>query len=194
MLAVAGGAWALFGRDSSKDDTSAIGPKVPSATPTKLIGPQVPGATSKATSKATTTPTSVGPVAATHSVSATATATPKATPPAAVVATTPPAAPTAAPTKAPVVTPPATKPVTKPPVTAPQQGGTVAKKDYTFRVARGDTLWELTKRALSQTGRSTSNATVARYVHKLYRANVGVIGSDPNLILPGQTIVWPSGL
>ena len=45
VLAVAGGAWALFGRDSTKDDTTtAIGPKLPSVAPTKLIaGPRVPG-------------------------------------------------------------------------------------------------------------------------------------------------------
>ena len=76
----------------------------------------------------------------------------------------------------------------------PQQGGTVAKKAYTFKVARGDTLWELTQSALRSTGRSTSNASTAAYVAKLYSANRSVIGSDPDLILVGTTITWPVGL
>jgi len=73
-------------------------------------------------------------------------------------------------------------------------GGTVAKKAYTFKIARGDTLWDLTKRALAATGRSTSNADVAAHVTKLYQANQSVIGSNPDLIYPGQVIVWPAGL
>jgi nucleoid-associated protein YgaU len=178
VLAVAGGAWALFGRSSSKSDAAAIGPKVPSSTaPQRPAGPVVPG----------TIPTSPGPVAATAGATATqpaATTSPKPAPTKAPVATTP------QPTRA-----PASKPTpAAPPVTAPQQGGTVAKKAYTFRVARGDTLWELTQSALRSTGRSTSNASTAAYVAKLYSANRAVIGSDPDLILVGTTITWPAGL
>jgi nucleoid-associated protein YgaU len=61
-------------------------------------------------------------------------------------------------------------------------------------VARGDTLWDLTKQALRATGRSTSNANVASHVAKLYQANRATIGSDPNLILVGATIQWPASL
>jgi nucleoid-associated protein YgaU len=181
VLAVAGGAWALFGRDSKKTDTAAIGPTVPSATaPQHPVGPVVPGITPKATP-------SPGPVA-TASATAPAVAT---------------ASPKPAPTKAPVATPsakpptspaPQPKPVSKPPVTAPQQGGTVTKKPFTFKVARGDTLWALTKTALHSTGRSTSNANVVAYVAKFYSANKAQIGSDPNLILVGMTISWPASL
>jgi hypothetical protein len=183
VLAVAGGAWALFGRDSKKTNTAAIGPTVPSATaPQHPAGPVVPGITPKATP-------SQGPVA---------TASAPATAP--VVATT---SPTPAPTKALVATPsakpttspaPQPKPVSKPPITAPQQGGTVTKKAFTFKVARGDTLWALTKTALRSTGRATSNANVVAYVAKLYSANKAQIGSDPNLILVGVTISWPASL
>ena len=168
MLAVAGGAWALLGRSSSKSDAAAIGPKVPAATaPQRPAGPVVPG----------TTPKSPGPVAATAAVTATQPA-----------ATT---SPKPAPTKAPV---PTASPEPAAPVTGPQQGGTVTKKAYTFKIARGDTLWEITQTALRSTGRSTSNASTAAYVAKLYAANRSVIGSDPDLILVGTTVTWPAGL
>ncbi len=195
MLAVAGGAWALFGRDEKPTDASAIGPKVPTSAPTRpAFGPVAPGQTTPAA----VTPTSTKPVAATAAATATSKPAPSKAPVATAAATTAPTkAPTgatAAPTKAPTVGPTAPKPVAKPSVTEPQQGGTVAKKDYTFKVARGDTLWELTEQILTDTGRPTLNATVAAHVAKFYQLNAKVIGSDPNLILPGQVLVWPAGL
>lgn len=181
VLAVAGGAWALFGRDSKESPTTAIGPTVPTSAPANpVFGPLAPGTTSKPKPTATVTPTSTGTVAATKPA---ATPTPKATPTKAVVRT---AAPV--PTKAPAVQ------VPTPPAAGSQQGGTVAKKAYTFRVARGDTLWNLTKQALSDTGRSTSNANIATYVQKFYAQNTEVIGSDPDFIVPGQRLIWPAGL
>ncbi|MCU1595881.1 MAG: hypothetical protein JWO12_3273 [Frankiales bacterium] len=189
VLAVAGGAWALFGRDDNKSPT-AIGPKVPTAAPAApVFGPVAPGKAVKP--GAAVTPTSLGPVAATASAKPAATKAPSAAPSKAAVKTIP----TVAPTKAPAPKPVAPKPaVVTPQVTGPQQAGTVAKRAYTFRVARGDTLWSLTKKALSRTGRPTSNANVTAFVDKLYAQNRGVVGSNPNLIVPGQTIVWPSGL
>jgi nucleoid-associated protein YgaU len=191
VLAVAGGAWVLFGQDSSTKSTTAIGPEVPSSAPTaRPIGPVVPGSTPKA---APTKPTAIGPVAA--PTKAAATTPPKATPAPAVAQTKAPVvAPSAAPKPPPVVKPPVAKPVAAPPVKGPQVGGTVAKKAYTFKIARGDTLWQLTSQTLSATGRSTSNANVSAYVTKLYQRNHGVIGSNPNLIVPGQALVWPAGL
>ncbi|MCW2672928.1 MAG: Peptidoglycan-binding lysin domain protein [Frankiales bacterium] len=177
MLAVAVGAWALFGRSGSHSDTpTAIGPKVPTGTsaPQQPIGPIVPGTTPK--------PTTAGPAA-----TPVATASPTPAPSQALVAT---------PSVRPVATSPALqpKPVIQPPVTSPQQGGTAAKKAFTFKVTRGDTLWGFTKTALRSTGRATSNADIAAYVAKLYSANKSLIGPDPNLILVGQTISWPAGL
>jgi nucleoid-associated protein YgaU len=191
VLAVAGGAWVLFGQSSTKKSTTAIGPKVPSAASTPpVIGPVVPGTTPKA---APAKPTAIGPVAA--PTKAAATIPPKVTPTPAVAPTKAPVvAPTAAATTPPVAKPPVAKPVAVPPVTAPQVGGTVAKKAYTFKIARGDTLWRLAKQTLSDTGRSTSNASVVSFVNQLYQHNRGVVGSDPNFIVPGQTIVWPTGL
>ena len=184
VLAVAGGAWALFGRDSG-DSTSASSPATTTSSPARPAGPVVPGTTPKTTTAPThrTTPTA-GPAAAT------------ATQPAAT--TSPTSAPSPSKSSAPVASPsasPAARPPSStPPVTGPQRGGTVTKKAFTFHVARGDTLWALTKQALRSTGRSTSNANVASYVAKLYQANKASIGSDPNLILVGSTISWPASL
>ncbi|MDX6267613.1 MAG: resuscitation-promoting factor RpfA [Frankiales bacterium] len=183
VLVVAGGAWALFGRSGTKSASAVIGPKVPTgasaAAPQRPVGPIVPGTTPKATAG-----TAQGPVATTV-----ATASPSPAPSQALVATpTVNSVATTAPTKA------ATSPAPQPPITAPQQGGTVAKKAFTFKVARGDTLWGFTKTALRSTGRSTSNAEVAAYVTKLYSANASRIGADPDLIIVGMTISWPAGL
>ena len=194
VLAVAGGAWALFGRDDKKSP-NAIGPTVSTAAPAApVFGPVQPGTAGKPT--ATVTPTSVGPVAASASAKPAATKAPTAAPTKAAVKTTATAAPVPTPTvTAPATTPPVvTPPVVTPPVTGPQQGGTVAKKAYTFKVARGDTLWNYTKRTLEMTGRKASNANVTAFVDKLYAHNRGVIGTNPNLIVPGEAIVWPSGL
>ncbi|MEO6203772.1 MAG: hypothetical protein ABIO67_00070, partial [Mycobacteriales bacterium] len=204
VLAVAGVAWVAFGRDTSKNNVTANGPTT-SAPANPILGPVAPGAATSS-NKPTVSPTSTRPVAAPGAATASASAAPVVKPTAAPVATLAPTAapskapvagpvaPTAAPTQAPVVQPPAPAPVAKPPVTAPQQVGTVAKKDYTFKVARGDTLWELTTRVLNETGRSTSNANVVAYVNKLYQANKATIGSNPNLIVIGATLAWPSGL
>ncbi len=175
MLAVAAGAWALLGRDENKITT---GPSVSTSAPTApVLGPVVPGTKPKPT----VTATSTKPAAPTKAAATTAST--KAPTRIGPVTSAPPAA-----------RPPVSAPVAKPSISAPQQGGTVAMKDYTFRVARGDTLWSFAQRALAATGRSTSNATTAAFVPRLFQSNSGVVGSDPNLIQPGQTIVWPTGL
>lgn len=183
VLAVAGGAIALFGRD---DKPMSIGSPVPSGSPTKpVFGPVAPGTTPKPRVSATST----RPVA---TASAVASAPSSPAPTKAAVPTKAPT-PVATPPVAPVAKPPA-PPVAQPPPDGSQQGGTVAKKAYTFKVARGDTLWDFTKKALAATGRSTSNANVAAYVTKLYQSNQSEVGGNPDLIHPGQTIVWPTGL
>lgn len=171
VLAVAGGAWVLFGREGDKGTTAAVGPAVSTSAPGKpVIGPVAPPAAKKPTVSAT----AVGPVA-------------------------PSKAPAPAPTKAaPAKAAPAKAAPVKAAPAAPVPGapsqGTVAQRAYTFRVARGDTLWTYTVRVLRDTGRSTANATVASFVATLYAHNSGVIGSNPNLIVPGQTITWPAGV
>ncbi|MGZ6793821.1 MAG: hypothetical protein ACXVFV_12765 [Mycobacteriales bacterium] len=172
VLAVAGGAWVLFGREGENGTTAAIGPAVSTTAPaTKVIGPVAPTAVRTPAVRAT----SVRPVG--------------------------PAVPSAAPTSAaPAKAPAPTKAAAKPAVPAKAapagaaQQGTVAQRAYTFRVTRGDTLWGYTLQVLRDTGRSTADASVASFVGVLYAHNSGVIGSDPNLIVPGQTITWPAGV
>ena len=209
VLAVAGGAWALLGRDGNKTKTTALGAPVSRATvststPTApVLGPKVPAAAETTPAATAASPTSLGPVAAATASTIgpigpprlAATATPKPVPTKVAVSTSPTpvvTTPAAAPTRpAPVASKPAE---VAPPARAPQQAGRAAKVAYTFRIAPGDTLWHVTKTGLAQTGRSTSNANVATYLQKMYASNRAVIGPNPNLIVPGQAIVWPAGL
>jgi nucleoid-associated protein YgaU len=55
-------------------------------------------------------------------------------------------------------------------------------------VTPGDTLWEIAEAAL---GAGVSDAQVAVAVAELYSANRGVVGDDPDLILPGQVLELP---
>lgn len=52
----------------------------------------------------------------------------------------------------------------------------------TYTVKPGDTLWAIAKRTLGDGSRW----------REVYEANVSVIGKDPNLILPGQTLRLPA--
>ncbi len=187
VVAVAGGAWALFGRGGKNGSPTASRPTTTTSSPanspgSSLFGPVAPA--SKATPVATP--------------AATPAATPKPTPTSTRPASTPkPAAvgkPTAQPSSTPAPVTTTAPPAATPPATGSPQAGTVAKKNYTFTVARGDTLWKLAADALRATGRSTSNTSIANHLAELYAHNAAVIGSNPNLILPGQTVVWPAGL
>jgi nucleoid-associated protein YgaU len=190
VLAVAGGAWALFGRDEG-GSTAATGTPVTTSSAGRPAGPVVPGSVPTSTRPTSTTPKTTptaGPAAATATQPA-ASVRPTPAPSSSSAPVIASASPAAKPTR-----PAASEPATQPPVTGPQQGGTVTKKAFTFRVARGDTLWGLTKQALSATGRPTTNADVASYVVKLYQANQAVIGGNPDLILVGSTLHWPASL
>lgn len=56
-------------------------------------------------------------------------------------------------------------------------------------VRRGDTLWDIATRHL---GPDSGAAEVAAEWPRWYAANRGVIGEDPDLLLPGQRLVAPS--
>ncbi|WP_202879566.1 LysM peptidoglycan-binding domain-containing protein [Serinicoccus kebangsaanensis] len=56
-------------------------------------------------------------------------------------------------------------------------------------VRRGDTLWDLAARHL---GPEATVAEVAQEWPRWYAANRGVIGADPDLLLPGQELVVPA--
>lgn len=63
-----------------------------------------------------------------------------------------------------------------------------ATSDAEVVVRRGDTLWSISARRL---GPGTSPAHIAAAWPRLYAANRGVIGTDPNLIRPGQRLTVP---
>ena len=65
----------------------------------------------------------------------------------------------------------------------PAGGGTT-----TVVVRPGDTLWSLAEHRLPA---SSSTAEVVDLVARLHRRNSAVIGSDPDLIRPGQRLVSP---
>lgn len=56
-----------------------------------------------------------------------------------------------------------------------------------YTVLPGDTLWDITAKVL----RTDDQRVIARCWPKLHRANVDVIGRDPNLIRPGQVLYIP---
>ena len=58
----------------------------------------------------------------------------------------------------------------------------------TVVVERGDCLWSLAAAALP---RAATAARIARHTQRWYRANAGVIGADPDLLLPGTRLHPP---
>jgi nucleoid-associated protein YgaU len=61
--------------------------------------------------------------------------------------------------------------------------------EQTVVVRRGDTLWAIARTRL---GSRADVASTAREVRRWHGANRGVIGSDPDLIHPGQRLDAPS--
>lgn len=57
-----------------------------------------------------------------------------------------------------------------------------------YEVAPGDTLWDIAHRAL---GAEATTAEIGAYWRAIYAANAAVVGDDPDLIHPGQTLDLP---
>src|SRR4051794_10515500 len=73
------------------------------------------------------------------------------------------------------------------PVPARPVGHPPAVSRQRVEVRQGDSLWRLAE----QRSRPGTEQDVARLVARTYRANRGVIGADPDLILPGQRLQIP---
>lgn len=63
----------------------------------------------------------------------------------------------------------------------PRVDNTVQPKTYTVKVKSGDCLWNIAKKYYGNGSQYT----------KIYNANKGVIGGNPNLIYPGQVLTIP---
>jgi nucleoid-associated protein YgaU len=58
-------------------------------------------------------------------------------------------------------------------------------------VVRGDCLWDLAEARLRASGAEATPAAVASAVQAWWSVNADVIGSDPDLIHPGQVLRAP---
>ncbi len=81
---------------------------------------------------------------------------------------------------------PATTHSASTPTAAPADAGPSGR----VRVRPGDTLWAIAARSLPD---SASDADVAAATVAWHRANLDVIGADPDLIVPAQLLAPPSG-
>ncbi|WP_425956364.1 LysM peptidoglycan-binding domain-containing protein [Xylanimonas sp. McL0601] len=103
-------------------------------------------------------------------------------PASAAVAPSPPATADPSPSPPPVAPPP-------PLPSAPRAASAAAPGEGTVVVLRGDTLWGIAARSL---GGEPTDAQILEATVRWYDANRGVIGADPDLVLPGQILVRPS--
>jgi len=78
------------------------------------------------------------------------------------------------------------QPISTDPTTEP----TSDHQDHVVEV--GDSLWAIACRTLRQrSGTEPSNLAIDTYWRTIYAANQAVVGTDPNLIYPGQRLVLP---
>lgn len=62
----------------------------------------------------------------------------------------------------------------------------------THVVRSGDSLWRIAEQTLAnRTDGTVSSSDIARFWPVVYEANRALIGEDPNLIFPGQTLQIP---
>ena len=72
---------------------------------------------------------------------------------------------------------------------APDRGATPSPAGAVAVVRPGDSLWTLARAHLPH---AADDATVAHAVAELYAANRTIIGPDPDLVRPGQHLVFPT--
>jgi len=83
---------------------------------------------------------------------------------------------------------PAAVPVEQPSTPVELHAESTAPAPHVHVVQRGESLWRITAKLL---GPDASDSAIAAAWPTIYEANRGVIGSNPGLILPGQTLVIP---
>ncbi|MEP6623867.1 MAG: LysM peptidoglycan-binding domain-containing protein [Acidimicrobiia bacterium] len=83
-----------------------------------------------------------------------------------------------------MITPPASLAPSAPPVAVAPSAAPVS-----YRVEPGDCLWSIAARVL---GTGAQNAEIDRAWRAIYDVNQIAIGTDPNLIHPGLTLVIPA--
>jgi nucleoid-associated protein YgaU len=69
----------------------------------------------------------------------------------------------------------------------------LARTPSPYVVEPGDCLWRIARRLLAERYGTASSTEVAVLWRSIYEANRGVIGDDPDLILPGQALALPGG-
>lgn len=114
--------------------------------------------------------------------------------------TTPPAKPPAWPTASPPVSPSTqpsaprhTPPHSRPPAPASTPAPRRPASAAAVTVRPGDSLWAIARRRLTAEAGTPSPARVATAWPAWWAANRSVIGSDPDLIRPGQVLHAPTG-
>ena len=63
-----------------------------------------------------------------------------------------------------------------------------------YEVQPGDCLWRIARALLEQRGQPATGSDIERSWRAIYEANQAVIGSDPDLIHPGQLLERPEGM
>ncbi|WP_448615706.1 LysM peptidoglycan-binding domain-containing protein [Modestobacter sp. URMC 112] len=88
--------------------------------------------------------------------------------------------------------PPTATPSSPAPAPAPSQAPAGPAADQHV-VLRGDCLWDIAadRLAAQRPGAPVGDADVLAAVHAWWQANAGVIGPDPDLLLPGQVLSAP---
>jgi hypothetical protein len=87
--------------------------------------------------------------------------------------------------------PPASRPIVehpRPPADRPRVTDHAGGRSGSVRVHPGDSLWLIAARRL---GPDATDADIAATWPRWYAANHGVIGADPDLIIPGQVLTAP---